>query len=1269
MLAHLARKIFGSKNQRVLKGLQPLVEEIGRGEPTLQDVSAEELRAKTDGFRTRIREATADARQELAEAERQARELAEQPTGDADDVERRDYLQEEKKRLEEALRTAEAEVLDELLPEAYAVVREVSRRVTGMRHYDSQLLGGIVLHQGRIAEMKTGEGKTLVATLPLYLNALPGRGAHLVTVNDYLARRDVQWMGPIYHSLGLSVASISHDASYVFDPTHVVKDYRFMNLRPVSRQEAYAADVTYGTNNEYGFDYLRDNMKFSLEEYAQRELNFAIVDEVDNILIDEARTPLIISGPSEESTEKYYSINRVIPRLQREADYAIDKKLKTATLTEDGVSKVERILGVRNLYDPAEIGSLHHVNQSLKAHAIFKRDVDYVVKDGEIVIVDEFTGRLMPGRRWSDGLHQAVEAKEGVRIREENQTLATITIQNYFRMYHKLGGMTGTADTEAVEFKKIYDLDVVVIPPNRPMVRIDHPDVVYKTQREKFDAAIEDIVDCHERGQPVLVGTVSVEKSEHLSRLLKRRKIKHNVLNAVNHEAEANVIAQAGRRGAVTIATNMAGRGTDILLGGNPEFLARSDIEKQWISRASAARFDNGKSAGKKGGKSGKSGGRAATSSDTQPEHGAEDRLEEIRTEYNAAVEQARATYEPVWTPFEEARNVALTRMTETFRPYLHAALQKSRADYGQAAETLQAADGTEAARLEAYTNAREAYENALTEYDKVVGPALNEEQQREYETARADFLSVLNEDRGGGSERLDLVRGRYEDWLEDYCRAIVQMAGSVDPATADASDDRPPDRDASSSADVDVTAGDEGGIAGVFESARRAYEESQAAYREADARYDEARKPYEDAVAAAERTYEQKRKEHVQVIEEVREQLEKAPDLYRDRYAEVLAHYEQVCVDERKEVVAAGGLHILGTERHESRRIDNQLRGRAGRQGDPGSSRFFLSLEDDLLRIFGAERVQKIMDKLGMEEGEPIEHGLVTRAIENAQGRVEGHNFDIRKHLLEYDDVINKQREVIYQQRRGFLSGENLKGQVLDILDDLVDEIVATHLDASIAPEDWDWARLDDNLFRQFNLRLDLDREHQDTIAPDELERLLHDRISQQYEDREQAFTPPVMRYLEKVIMLQTMDTLWKDHLFAMDHLKEGIGLRGYGQKNPLQEYKKEAFDLFNDLSRRMQEEVVEKLYTVQVAKPEDIQRMEERQSMRRPVQMTHDGPALLPQAEPDPAAMPAPRVGQRAPAQAARPTQVVRDTPKVGRNAPCPCGSGKKYKKCHGA
>ena len=586
MLTSLLHRVFGSKNDRELKKLRPIIAQITSLEPELSQLSLEDLRAKTDEFKERIREATRQLREQFEEA----RAKAQSDTLRGEEAqEEREGLKEEANKLEKELRQIEADVLDEILPEAFAVVREVSRRVTGMRHFDSQLLGGIVLHQGKIAEMKTGEGKTLVATLPVYLNALLGRGAHLVTVNDYLARRDVQWMGPIYHALGLSIASIVHDTSFLFDPTYLVKDYRYINLRPISRQDAYNADITYGTNNEFGFDYLRDNMKFSLDDYVQRELQFAIVDEVDNILIDEARTPLIISGPAEESTDKYYALDRVIPRLQKEADFTIDEKLRTVTLTEDGVSKVERILGVKNLYDPAEIGTLHHVNQALKAHAIFKRDVDYVIKDGEVLIVDEFTGRLMPGRRWSDGLHQAVEAKEKVKIREENQTLATVTIQNYFRMYKKLSGMTGTADTESVEFKKIYTLDVVVIPPNKPMARQDYPDVVYKTEREKFDAAINDIADCHERGQPVLVGTVSVEKSERLSKLLKRKGIKHSVLNAVNHEAEANIIAQAGRHGVVTIATNMAGRGTDILLGGNPEFLARADIEKHWLNNRVAA--------------------------------------------------------------------------------------------------------------------------------------------------------------------------------------------------------------------------------------------------------------------------------------------------------------------------------------------------------------------------------------------------------------------------------------------------------------------------------------------------------------------------------------------------------------------------------------------------------------------------------------------------------------------------------------------------------
>jgi preprotein translocase SecA subunit len=1192
MLTALLHKVIGSKNDRELKRLRPVVEAINRLEPAFARLSDGELRAKTEEFKKRIGDATYALRSQLAEM-RARLTTSESPA----DEEEREGLQEELERIEKDLQRAEEEVLEALLPEAFAAVREASRRTTGMRHFDCQLLGGIVLHRGKIAEMKTGEGKTLVATLPLYLNALLGRGVHLVTVNDYLARRDVQWMGPIYHMLGLSVASIVHDASFVFDPTYMVKDYRYLNLRPVSRKEAYAADITYGTNNEFGFDYLRDNMKFSLDDYVQRELHFAIVDEVDNILIDEARTPLIISGPAEESTQKYYTIDRVIPRLQKDIDYTIDEKLRTATLTEEGVAKVERILGIKNLYDPAEIHTLHHVNQALKAHTLFRRDVDYVVKDGEVIIVDEFTGRLMPGRRWSDGLHQAVEAKERVRIREENQTLATITIQNYFRMYKKLAGMTGTADTEAVEFKKIYNLDVVVIPPNKPLIRLDYPDVVYKTEREKFNAVLEDIAECHSRGQPVLVGTISVEKSEHLSKLLKRKGIKHSVLNAVNHEAEANIIAQAGRLGAVTIATNMAGRGTDILLGGNPEFLARAEIEKNWLSKMAVAPAQAGKSY--------------------------EESLEELRTEYNEEISRARERYEKEWRPFEEERNAALKRLTATYRPFLHAAWQRARAEYAEWAARLDFADGarSDAALLAQYTQVRAAYEQALSEYDKVIGPCLSEHQLKEYEAARAEYTSLLAEGAAAVSgERLEGARQRYERWLEEYGRALLRAADSLLPENGE--------RNLS------------------YEEARAAYEEAMRAYQEADQRYEEKRKPYEEAVARAGQIYEAKRRERVKAVEEVREQLEKAPEQYRQVYDEVLEKYRRICAEEREKVVAAGGLHILGTERHEARRIDNQLRGRAGRQGDPGTSRFYLSLEDDLLRIFGAERIQKIMDRLGMEEGEPIEHKLVTRAIENAQKRVEAHNFDIRKHLLEYDDVMNKQREVIYQQRRSILAGENLRGMVLAMIEERAEHLALTYADKDVFPEEWDWKALNEALFHQFNFRLDLTEAEQKECTPERLADLVREKALLVYEAKERTFTPPVMRYLEKMILLQTMDALWKDHLLSMDHLKEGIGLRGYAQRNPLQEYQKEAFAMFEDLLQRLHADVVEKLFAVQIARQEDARRLEQpRRASQRQVLLSH---------------------GQMT--AAAQLAQVRRETPKVGRNDPCPCGSGKKFKRCHG-
>jgi preprotein translocase subunit SecA len=884
----VARKIFGSKNEREIKRLRPDVDEINRLEPEISALSDDELRAKIAEWKANI----------SAIEERDQREDA----------------------------------MLEILPQVFAVVREASRRTIGQRHFDVQLIGGMILHQGRIAEMKTGEGKTLVATLPAVLNALSGRGVHVVTVNDYLARRDSEWMGRIFNFLGLTVGVVVH------------------GVTDQERKAAYRADITYGQNNEFGFDYLRDNMKFNIEDYVQREHNFAIVDEVDSILIDEARTPLIISGASEESTDTYYVVDRVIPRLKAEEHYTIDEKMRTVSLTEDGVTRVEQLLGVENLYDPRNILLLHHANQGLRAHTLFKRDVDYVVKDGEVIIVDEFTGRLMPGRRWSDGLHQAVEAKENVKIESENQTLATITFQNYFRMYKKLSGMTGTADTESVEFKEIYNLDVSVIPTNMPMIRIDNHDVVYKTEDEKFDAVIEEIRDCNERGQPVLVGTVSIEKSERVADKLKKTSVKHYVLNAKNHEREAEFVAQAGRYGAVTISTNMAGRGTDIVLGGNPEFMAAAE-------------------------------------------------------------------------------------------------------------------------------------------------------------------------------------------------------AGTKDPA-------------------------DPG-----FQAA--------------------------------------------------------------------LAKYVAQCKAEREKVLEAGGLHILGTERHESRRIDNQLRGRSGRQGDPGSSRFYMSLEDDLLRIFGADRLKGLMGKIGMEDNEPIEHRWISRAIENAQKKVEAHNFDIRKHLLEYDDVMNKQREVVYHRRRELLSGASLKDDVLDMCDALIEEIAEAHGSNEIDPAEWDWKAIDDAFFKQFKFRPGFNAQTEiDGKAihgADDLIELGSERVHQLYDQREKEFTEPVMRQIEKIVMLQTLDMLWKDHLLAMDHLKEGIGLRGYAQVNPLVEYQKEGFTMFESLMAVMQQDVVEKVFSVQVQRQQDVEQIQQAKPQR--VVMSH---------------------GNETETQAATPAK--READKVGRNDPCPCGSGKKYKRCHG-
>jgi preprotein translocase subunit SecA len=1000
---NVVAKVFGTKNDREIKRLGPPVQAINALEAEMQKLSDEQLRGKTEEFRRRIQERLSH--------------IPEEPPSDADP--------DQAKQAEQARAKAVNGALDEILVEAFAVVREGGRRVLKMRHFDVQLIGGMVLHHGKIAEMKTGEGKTLVATLPVYLNALGGRGVHVITVNDYLAKRDSEWMGQLYRFLGLSVGVIVHD------------------LDDAQRREAYAADVTYGTNNEFGFDYLRDNMKFDLRDCVQRGHNYAIVDEVDSILIDEARTPLIISGASEESTDKYAKVNRIIPKLEKgeeidgppgeaatlTGDYVVDEKHKNITVTDEGWEKVEGLLGIGNIADPENWDLKHHVEVAVKAHSLYHRDVAYVVKDGEVIIVDEFTGRLMPGRRWSDGLHQAVEAKENVKIERENQTLATITFQNYFRMYKKLAGMTGTAETEATEFEKIYRLEVMVIPTNREMRRLENADVVFRTEKEKYYAASDEIQKLNQSGQPVLVGTTSIEKSERLSELLKKKGVKHSVLNAKQHEREAEIVAQAGRKSMVTIATNMAGRGTDILLGGNPEFMAKVECVKKGLA---------------------------------QPLRAAQGKIQ-------ISVDESKST---VW--------------------YY------------------------------------------------------------------------------GGNEYVVPT----EQWTEIFNR----------------------------------------------------------------------HKEFTD-------------KEH-------------------------------------EEVIAAGGLHILGTERHESRRIDNQLRGRAGRQGDPGSSRFYLSLEDDLMRIFAKEWVSKLLQRLGMEEGIPIESKLMSRRIESAQKTVEAQNFESRKHLLEYDDVMNKQREAVYGLRRQLLSGVDQKELILE---DYVSSILSTLLDqycaVKVHADDWDIKALKDAIFTRFGVDILAEEIKPETLNRQELGDAIFEMLKSRYGAKEKLIGPEAMRYHERMIMLSVLDSQWKDHLRDMDHLKEGIGLRGYGQHDPLVEYKRESFDMFEAMMQRFQEEAVRYLYLMQILE-------------RPPEGGGGIGAGREPglgSAGPE-AGVPVPRLGgdgnghrpQRAVAtsvddleeafqrkkrreleharmagsgdqQAVQ--QVVRGAAKIGRNDPCPCGSGKKHKKCCGA
>ncbi len=974
----LFSKILHAGEGRRLKAVQAIVPEVNALEPEIERLSDEQLVAKTAEFRQQVD---------------RARSGAKNPDHEKDVV---------------------ADVLDDVLPEAFAVVREAGRRVLGQRHFDVQIMGAAALHLGWVAEMKTGEGKTLVSTLPAYLNAIAGRGVHLVTVNDYLARRDAEWMGRLHRFLGLSIGVVVPDDS-----------------TPDEKRAQYDCDITYGTNNEFGFDYLRDNMKFDLHDCVQRGHNFGIVDEVDSILIDEARTPLIISGASEESTDKYARVNRIIPKLEKgeeidvapgepkqyTKDYVVDEKHRNITVTDEGWEKVEQLLGIGNVADPENWDLKHHVETAVKAHALYHRDVEYVVKDGEVIIVDEFTGRLMPGRRWSDGLHQSVEAKENVKIERENQTLATITFQNYFRMYKKLAGMTGTAETEATEFDKVYRLEVMVIPTNRVLLRLEHPDVVYRTEREKYFAAADEIQKLHETGQPVLVGTTSIEKSERLSELLKKKGVKHWVLNAKQHEKEAEIVAQAGSKGMVTIATNMAGRGTDILLGGNPEFMAKQECVKKGVA---------------------------------QPLRAAQGKVQ-------AVVDDSKST---VW-------------------------------------------------------------------------------------------YYVGNE-------------------------YVVPT----------------------------------------------------------------------------------------------------------DQWTEILNRYKQQTDKQHDEVIAAGGLHIFGTERHESRRIDNQLRGRAGRQGDPGSSRFYLSLEDDLMRIFAKEWISNLLQRLGMEEGVPIESRMISRRIEKTQEAVEAQNFEARKHLLEYDDVMNKQREAVYGLRHQLLEGVDQKEIILEdyvsgILSDLMDQFCAV----KAHPADWDIKALKDGIFTRFGVDILAEGIKPETLNRQELGDAIFDRLKARYDAKEKLISPDAMRYHERMIMLSVLDSQWKDHLRDMDHLKEGIGLRGYGQHDPLVEYKRESFDMFEAMMRRSQEDTVRYLYLMQV--------------FERPEGAPPGRPAVAGQ----PSGMPGgdgnghqpPRnvstsmdeleeafqrrkrreleqarmagAGDSQPVQ-----QVVRGSAKVGRNDPCPCGSGEKYKKCCG-
>jgi preprotein translocase subunit SecA len=1057
-------KVIGTKNERELKRLGERVEAINALEPEMQKLPDSDFPTRTEKLKQRL---------------------------------------------------ANGESLDDVLVEAFALCREAGRRTLNMRHFDVQLIGGMVLHEGKIAEMKTGEGKTLVATLPVYLNSLQGKGVHVVTVNDYLANRDASWMGPIYRLLGLSVGVIVHD------------------LDDEERKQAYKCDVTYGTNNEFGFDYLRDNMKFDLADCVQRPHHYAIVDEVDSILIDEARTPLIISGASEESTEKYYKIDKIIPHLAEGEDYDVDEKHRQASLKESGVEKAEKLLGLANLYDPANADYIHHVYQALRAHTLYKRDRDYVVKDDEVIIVDEFTGRLMPGRRWSDGLHQAVEAKEAVKIERENQTLATITFQNYFRLYKKLAGMTGTAETEAAEFEKIYNLEIVVVPTNRPLIRHEFPDVVYRTEREKFNAVIEEIKDYHLRGQPVLVGSIAIEKSEKLSAQLRKSGLLPTRLQ--------ELLKAAGLEGPKLQkwATQLAERHNAAM-----HWLVRAGVAASEVRKISAKYPSVG---------AGSNGNRAAF--------------------LQAILKQAHEDYSQRGLPPAD----------ESVAPQIAELLNDATAWGGKPSSN-------------SGKDKDEDHQPIIDVLDYLIGVHCRPQR----------FLEVLE-----GRELRHFILNAKQHEKEAF---IVAQAGRVGAVTVSTN---------MAGRGTDILLGGNPEF-----MAKEEFRRSPEKYRERGIELEPPERPPAGSPPEVFNAYVD------------------SYSKWRENWANFVSRFKVITDEEHDQVIELGGLHILGTERHESRRIDNQLRGRAGRQGDPGSSRFYLSLEDDLLRIFAGERISGIMHKLGMEEGVPIESRLITRRIQAAQKTVEAQNFESRKHLLEYDDVMNKQRETIYGLRRELLEGRDQRAFILDAADRVVNWLAETFCPKDQRAEEWNVDGLRTEFWSRFGVDL---RKHDLKFDPKtldqltgELQKIVHDH----YAEREAVWAPERMRIHERMIMLQVVDAQWKDHLLAMDHLKEGIGLRGYGQRDPLVEYKRESFDMFEALMDRIEDETLRVLFLMRTPEEEEeMIRAYQRRKRREQAEMRMVGAAA-----------------------AEKPRQVIRRE-KIGRNDPCPCGSGKKYKKCHGA